>query len=86
MSLNLKLMASGESGVSGLIAPRVVEARTNGELGHVTTLFHNMEEMLVPLMENRIRKLKNATKVLVQVSTNTIFDISKMISIKLVLT
>ena len=86
MSLNLKLMASGENGVSGLIAPWAVEARINIELGNVTALLHNMEEMIVPLMENRIRKLKNATKVLVQVSTNTIFDISKMISIKLVLT
>ena len=61
-------MVSGEIGVSGQIVPWAVEAETKAELGYVTILLHNMEGMIVPLMDHQIRKLKDATKILAQVS------------------
>ena len=41
-------MVAGENGVSGILAPLVVEEETNRELGYVTALLQNMEAIIVP--------------------------------------
>lgn len=61
-------MVAGESGVSGLTAPLVVQVETNRELGYVTALLQNIEAMTVQLMVHRIQKPKHVTKTLAQVS------------------
>ena len=65
-------MVAGENGVSGLLAPSVVEEETNRELGYVTALLQIMEAMRAPLIIHQIQKLKHVIKTIAQVSVNSL--------------
>ena len=63
-------MVGGEIGVSGANVPLAVEVLTKAEPEYVTVLLHNMEETIALQMDHQMWKPKDATKILVQVSTN----------------
>ena len=63
-------MGAGEIGVCGKIVQWLVEVQNKVELGYVTVLLHNMEGLIVLLMDHQILKPKDATKMLAQVSKN----------------
>lgn len=67
---------AGEIGVSGLNALLAVEAQTKAERGYVTILLHNMEEMIVPLMDHQIQKPKDATKTLAQLMEHLVLGMN----------
>ena len=78
-------MEAGEIGVDGKRVKSVAAEGSKTELGHVIIQPHNLKEKTVQLMVHWNMRLKNAMKILAQVSNCSIFHGSSKYNILVIL-